>query len=144
MRGRVIPLLASAAKQPTNVDDYHETQARGLDVLNSPLLNKGTAFSAEERKSLGLTGLLPPEISTLDTQVKRAYIQYERLPDALGKNIYLTALHDRNEVLFYRLFSEHLREMIPIVNDLTVGMAMEQYHHESRRPRGVYLSIDHC
>jgi malate dehydrogenase (oxaloacetate-decarboxylating) len=61
----------------------------------------------------------------------------------VGKNVYLTALHDRNEVLFYRLFSEHLREMIPIVNDLTVGMAIEQYHHECRRPRGVYLSIDH-
>jgi malate dehydrogenase (oxaloacetate-decarboxylating) len=106
-------------------------------------LNKGTAFTAEERKALGLTGLLPPDISTLEAQVKRAYIQYERLPDALGKNVYLTALHDRNEVLFYRLFSEHLREMIPIVNDLTVGMAMEQYHHECRRPRGVYLSIDH-
>ena len=93
---------------------------------------------------MGLTGLLPPDISTLEAQVKRAYIQYERLPDALSKNIYLTALHDRNEVLFYRLFSEHLREMIPIVNDLTVGMAMEQYHHECRRPRGVYLSIDHA
>jgi malate dehydrogenase (oxaloacetate-decarboxylating) len=114
-----------------------------LAVLNSPLLNKGTAFTAEERKALGLTGLLPPDISTLDGQVKRAYIQYERLSDALSKNVYLTALHDRNEVLFYRLFSEHLREMIPIVNDLTVGMAMEQYHHECRRPRGVYLSIDH-
>jgi malate dehydrogenase (oxaloacetate-decarboxylating) len=113
-------------------------------VLNSPLLNKGTAFTATERKALGLTGLLPPDISTLEPQVKRAYIQYERLPDALSKNIYLTALHDRNEVLFYRLFSEHLREMIPIVNDLTVGLAIEQYHHECRRPRGVYLSIDHA
>jgi malate dehydrogenase (oxaloacetate-decarboxylating) len=112
-------------------------------VLNSPLLNKGTAFTAEERKTLGLTGLLPPDIGTLATQVKRAYIQYERLGDALSKNIYLTALHDRNEVLFYKLLSEHLREMIPIVNDLTVGMAIEQYHHECRRPRGVYLSIDH-
>ena len=78
--------------------------------------------------------------------VKRAYIQYERLPDALGKNIYLTALHDRNEVLFYRLFSEHLREMIPIVSAIDlIGMrVMEQYHHECRRPRGVYLSIDHA
>lgn len=112
-------------------------------MLNSPMLNKGTAFTATERTALGLIGLLPPDISTLEDQVKRAYLQYERLPDALGKNIYLTALHDRNEVLFYRLFSEHLREMIPIVNDLTVGMAMEQYHHECRRPRGVYLSIDH-
>jgi len=107
-------------------------------------LNKGTAFTEAERKALGLTGLLPPDISTLEAQVKRAYIQYERLPDALSKNIYLTALHDRNEVLFYRLFSEHLREMIPVVNDLTVGMAMEQYHHECRRPRGLYLSIDHA
>ncbi len=75
-----------------------------------------------------------------------AYAQYQRLPDpALGKNIYLTALHDRNEVLFFRLFSEHLREMIPIVNDLSVGLAMEQYHHECRRSyRGVYLSINHA
>ncbi|MBI5282652.1 MAG: NAD-dependent malic enzyme [Candidatus Solibacter usitatus] len=132
-----------ATKNPQNGDGFYATRARGLDVLNSPLLNKGTAFTAEERVALGLTGLLPPDIATLPSQVERAYIQYDRLPDALSKNIYLTALHDRNEVLFYRLFSEHLCEMIPIVNDLTVGMAMEQYHHESRRPRGVYLSIDH-
>jgi malate dehydrogenase (oxaloacetate-decarboxylating) len=144
MRQRVIPLLAPMAKPRRNGDHCCETQARGLAVLNSPLLNKGTAFTAEERKALGLTGLLPPDISTLGDQVKCAYIQYERLADALSKNVYLTALHDRNEVLFYRLFSEHLREMIPIVNDLTVGLAMEQYHHECRRPRGVYLSIDHA
>jgi malate dehydrogenase (oxaloacetate-decarboxylating) len=144
MRQRVIPLLAPVTKPQPNGDGCHQTTARGLAVLNSPLLNKGTAFTAGERKVLGLTGLLPPDISTLEGQVKRAYIQYERLPDALSKNVYLTALHDRNEVLFYRLFSEHLREMIPIVNDLTVGMAMEQYHHECRRPRGMYLSIDHA
>lgn len=116
---------------------------RGLAVLNSPLLNKGTAFTSEERKALRLTGLLPTEISTLATQVSRAYSQYNRLPDALSRSVYLTTLHDRNEVLFYRLFSEHLREMIPIVNDRTVGSVMEQYHHECRRPRGVYLSINH-
>src|ERR1700719_3063768 len=144
MRRRVISTLAQMPKHQQNGNCSHETKARGLAVLNSPMLNKGTAFTAEERKTLGLTGLLPPEISTLEGQVKRAYIQYERLPDALSKNVYLTALHDRNEVLFYRLFLEHLREMIPIVNDLTVGIAMEQYHHECRRPRGVYLSIDHA
>jgi malate dehydrogenase (oxaloacetate-decarboxylating) len=124
-------------------EDCYKTKARGLAVLTTPLLNKGTAFTLEEREDLGLTGLLPPVISTLMEQVKAAYAQYQRLPDALNKNIYLTALHDRNEVLFYRLLSGHLREMIPIVNDLTVGMAMQQYHHECRRPRGVYLSIDH-
>jgi malate dehydrogenase (oxaloacetate-decarboxylating) len=143
MRQRVIPILAPVTKRTRNEEDCDQTKARGLAVLNSPVLNKGTAFTAEEREALGLRGLLPPDISTLEIQVKRAYIQYERLPDSLSKNIYLTALHDRNEVLFYRLFSEHLREMIPIVNDVTVGMAVEQYHHECRPPRGVYLSIDH-
>ena len=142
MQLKVMPALASAVRPRRTDDQSHKTKARGLAVLNSPVLNKGTAFPASERKELGLTGLLPPEISTLETQVRRGYIQYDRLPDSLSKNIYLTALHDRNEVLFYRLFSEHLREMIPIVNDLTVGMAIEQYHHECRRPRGIYLSIN--
>src|SRR3984957_11821822 len=145
MRQRVIPIMASRiqASELDGDDGCHRTKARGLAVLNAPLLNKGTAFTAEERKDLGLTGLLPPVISTLEAQVKAAYAQYQRLADALSKNIYLTALHDRNEGLFYRLLSAHLREMIPIVNDLTVGMAMQQYHHECRRPRVVYLSIDH-
>lgn len=144
MKQTVIPLLTPRVSPRAGGSRCHLTKARGLDVLNSPRLNKGTAFTPDERKALGLTGLLPPEISTLAAQVKRAYMRYERLPDALSKNVYLTALHDRNEVLFYRLFSEHLREMIPIVNNLTVGRAMEQYHHECRRPRGVYLSIDHA
>ena len=140
----MIPLLAPPLRKGhPEPPGCYETRARGMAVLTTPLLNKGTAFSIEEREELGLTGLLPPVISTLETQVACAYAQYQRLPDALSKNIYLTALHDRNEVLFFRLLSEHLREMIPIVNDRTVGQAMEQYHHECRRPRGVYLSIDH-
>ena len=145
IRQRVIPLLVPPLRKGhRKVVGSYETKARGMAVLTTPLLNKGTAFTAEERDALGLTGLLPPVISTLDAQVASAYAQYQRLPDALSKNIYLTALHDRNEVLFFRLLSEHLREMIPIVNDRTVGLAMEQYHHECRRPRGVYLSIDHA
>jgi malate dehydrogenase (oxaloacetate-decarboxylating) len=144
MRPRITPILeVRVPGSHLAGEDCYKTKARGLAVLNTPLLNKGTAFTLEEREELGLTGLLPPVISTLVAQVKAAYAQYQRLPDALNKNIYLTALHDRNEVLFYRLLSGHLREMIPIVNDLTVGMAMQQYHHECRRPRGVYLSIDH-
>src|ERR1051326_1964855 len=144
MRQRVNPLFAPMAKRRQDGNGCYETKARGLAGLNSPLLNKGTAFTTEGRKAVGRAGLLAPDIGTLGAQVKRAYIQYERLADALSKNIYLTALHDRNEVLFYRLFSEPLRGMIPIVNDLTAGMAMEQYHHECRRPRGLYLSIDHA
>jgi len=143
MQQKVVPLLVPPSRkgQSETVGTY-QTKKRGISVLTTPLLNKGSAFTAEERAALGLNGLLPPVISTLESQVASAYAQYQRLPDALGKNIYLTALHDRNEVLFFRLFSEHLREMIPIVNDRTVGLAMEQYHHECRRPRGIYLSID--
>jgi len=135
---RVVPLLAPPLRKarPEEAGCY-ETKARGMAVLTTPRLNKGTAFTTEEREALGLIGLLPPVISTLETQVACAYAQYQRLPDAVSKNIYLTALHDRNEVLFFRVLSEHLREMIPIVNHRTVGLAMEQYHHECRRPRGV-------
>ncbi len=145
MLQRMVPLLATPQRK-NNLDapGCYETKARGMAVLTTPLLNKGSAFTFEEREALGLTGLLPPVISTLEAQVASAYTQYQRLPDSLSKNIYLTALHDRNEVLFFRVLSEHLREMIPIVNDRTVGLAMEQYHHECRRPRGVYLSIDHA
>ncbi len=142
MQQRTVPMLVPAQRKsrPGSAGSFTTTK-RGMAVLTTPLLNKGSAFTTEEREELGLVGLLPPVISTLESQVASAYAQYQRLPDALGKNIYLTALHDRNEVLFFRLLSEHLREMIPIVNDRTVGLAMEQYHHECRRPRGVYLSI---
>jgi malate dehydrogenase (oxaloacetate-decarboxylating) len=144
MRQRVVPLLVPPLRKrrPDAVGCY-ETKARGMSVLTTPLLNKGTAFTAEEREALGLTGLLPDLISSLEAQSTAAFAQYQLLPDSVSKNIYLTALHDRNEVLFFRVLSEHLREMIPIVNHRTVGLAMEQYHHETRRPRGVYLSIDH-
>src|SRR5580658_295205 len=145
MRQRMVPLLATPLRKSSlEGPGCYETKARGMAVLTTPLLNKGSAFTFEEREALGLTGLLPPVISTLEAQVASAYTQYQRLPDSLSRNIYLTALHDRNEVLFFRVLSEHLREMIPIVNDRTVGLAMEQYHHECRRPRGVYLSIDHA
>jgi malate dehydrogenase (oxaloacetate-decarboxylating) len=143
MQQKVVPLLVPPLRKSTPEEaGVFETTKRGMAVLTTPLLNKGSAFTREEREALGLVGLLPPVISSLASQVASAYSQYQRLPDALSKNIYLTALHDRNEVLFFRLLSEHLREMIPIVNDRTVGLAMEQYHHECRRPRGVYLSIN--
>ena len=116
---------------------------RGREILEQPLLNRDTAFTEQERKSLGLVGLLPSAVLTLEEQAKRAYTQYQDQPDALHKNIYLTSLHDRNEVLFYKLLSEHLHEMLPVVYDPTVGQAIKLYSHEYRRPRGVYLSVDH-
>ncbi len=119
------------------------TTLRGQDVLHAPLLNKGTAFTAAERLALGLTGLLPPSIKTLDQQAARAYAQYSEQPDDLHRNVYLTSLHDRNEVLFYHLVTNHLVEMLPVVYTPTVAQAIKQYSHEFRRPRGVFLSIDH-
>jgi len=119
------------------------TKLRGQALLREPLLNKGTAFSLEERARLGLNGLLPPQVKTLEQQEDRAYGQYRRQPDDLAKNVYLTALHDRNEVLFYRVLTDHLPEMLPIVYTPTVALAIERYSHQYRRPRGVFLSIDH-
>lgn len=120
-----------------------ESQITGPALLGDPVLNRGTAFTIEERKQLDLLGLLPSAVTTPNEQVKRSYAQYQQQPDDLRKNIFLAALQDRNEVLFYRLLSEHLSEMLPVVYDPTVALAIEQYSHEYRRPRGVYLSIDH-
>ncbi|PFL22119.1 NAD-dependent malic enzyme [Bacillus cereus] len=119
-----------------------ETTLRGAEVLSTPLLNKGVAFTQEEREELGLKGLLPPAVLTLEEQARRAYEQFSSQPDDLLKNVYLTALHDRNEVLFYRILTEHLREMLPIVYTPTVGVAIQRYSHEYRKPRGVYLSVN--
>ncbi len=90
--------------------------------------------------ALGLAGLLPPAVLTLEQQAQRAYAQYSRQSDDLHKHIYLTSLHDRNEVLFYRLLTDHLAEMLPIVYTPTVALAIQQYRHEYRRPRGLSLS----
>jgi malate dehydrogenase (oxaloacetate-decarboxylating) len=119
-----------------------ETTCRGYSVLSDPWLNKGTAFTEPERAALGLTGLLPSRVLTLDQQARRAYRQCSRQASDLDKNIYLTALHDRNEVLFYRVLTDHLSELLPIVYTPTIGEAIQQYSHQYRRPRGVYLSID--
>ncbi|SHM22769.1 malate dehydrogenase (oxaloacetate-decarboxylating) [Actinacidiphila paucisporea] len=103
------------AHQPDPARDRIETTARRRAVLSNPLLNRGTAFTHEERRELDLVGLVPPRVLTLDQQVDRAYQQYGTQPSDLAKNVYLTALHDRNSVLFYRLIGDHLAEMLPIV-----------------------------
>ena len=118
-------------------------RARGRSVLTNPMLNRGTAFTPEHRQMLGLQGLLPSGVSTLEGQLRRVYAQYRRQPDDLAKNVMLGNMRDRNEVLFYRLLAEHLEEMLPIVYTPTVGKAIEQYSHEYRRPRGVFLDVNH-
>jgi malate dehydrogenase (oxaloacetate-decarboxylating) len=124
-------------------DGTWRTVLRGRQVLADPRINKGTAFSDSERRDLGLTGLMPAGHFTLEDQVARVYAQYRSQPDDLARNVTLNALHDRNEVLFYRLLTDHLSEMLPIVYTPTVAQAIVQYSHEYRRPRGIYLSVDH-
>jgi malate dehydrogenase (oxaloacetate-decarboxylating) len=118
-------------------------RARGNAVLSTPMINRGTAFTLEERRALGLIGLLPGGVSTMEGQLRRVYAQYQRVADNLAKNVFLANLRDRNEVLFYRLLTEHLEEMLPIVYTPTIGTAIERFSHEYRRPRGVFLSVHH-
>jgi malate dehydrogenase (oxaloacetate-decarboxylating) len=118
------------------------TRLRGRQVFGDPRINKGTGFPPEEREALGLVGLMPYKEFSLEQQAARSYAQYCAQPSALAKNVFLTALHDRNEVLFYRLLTDHLREMLPIVYTPTIGEAIERYSQQYRRPRGVYLSVD--
>jgi malate dehydrogenase (oxaloacetate-decarboxylating) len=123
--------------------ELYRVRARGTQIMRQPLLFRGTAFTVEQRDALELTGLLPSGVTTIEGQVRRTYAQFRRQSDDLQKNVYLTSLRDRNEVLFYRLLAEHLEEMLPIIYTPTIGKAIERYSHEYRRPRGVFLSIDH-
>jgi malate dehydrogenase (oxaloacetate-decarboxylating) len=111
-------------------------------VLNDPIRNRGSAFTEAERETLGLTGRLPSAVLTLEQQARRVYDQVQRQPTDLAKNVYLEQLHDRNEVLYYKVLADHLAELLPVVYDPTVGDAIEKYSHEYRRPRGIFLSID--
>ena len=113
---------------------------RGMELLETPLLNKGTAFTEEERTLFGLLGLLPPHVETLKEQVVRAYEAYQRKDEDLERHIYLRALQDTNEVLFYKLLLDHIEEMTPIVYTPTVALACEQFSHIYRRPRGLFIS----
>ncbi len=119
------------------------TTLRGRQVLADPRINKGTAFSDAERRELGLIGLIPAGHLSLDQQAGRVYAQYLRQGSDLARNVLLNEVLDRNEVLFHRLLADHLSEMLPVVYTPTVGQAIVHYSQEYRRPRGVYLSVDH-
>ena len=119
---------------------YWEVEKRGEELLEDPFLNKGTSFTAEERRELGLDGLLPPGIATEEEQRARVYENFRRSPDEVQRYLFLAGLQDRNETLFYRLLLDHIEEMMPIVYTPTVGKVCELYSHLYRRPRGIYVS----
>ena len=113
---------------------------RGRVLLETPSLNKGTAFTLPERQALGLDGLLPPVVETIEEQSFRAYKAYLRKPDDLERHIYLRQLQDTNEVLFYRLLLDHIEEMLPIIYTPVVAEACQEFSHIYRRPRGLIIS----
>lgn len=116
-------------------------QPRGAALLTDPLLNKGTAFTERERDALGLRGLLPPRVFTLDEQVQRSLASLRSKREDLEKYIYLTNLQNRNEVLFYRLVIDNIEETVPLIYTPTVGQACLQYGAIYRRPRGLFLTL---
>src|SRR5512134_787283 len=113
---------------------------RGIALLHDPTLNKGTAFTEAERDALGLRGLLPPRVLSQEVQVDRVLENFRRKTSDLEKYINLTALHDRNEALFFRVVIDHPDEMMPIIYTPTVGLACQQYGHIMQRPRGIFVS----
>lgn len=119
-----------------------QTCLTGGDILSDSFLNKGVAFTKEEREELSLDGLLPPAYLTLDEQVDRVYKLFLECPTDMSKNVHLTSLSERNKVLYYKVISQHLSEMLPIIYTPTVGQSIQRYSTEYRRPNGVYLSID--
>ena len=117
-----------------------ETSSYGKNLLTTAQLNKGTAFTEDERLAFGLLGKLPHLVETLDEQVQRAYLQYSNYTTSLQRNIYLNNLHDKNQILFYKLLNSHLSEMLPIIYTPVVGLAVMHFSREYRQPRGLYIT----
>ena len=115
---------------------------RGLKILHDPLLNKGTAFTEEERDALGLRGLLPPHVLSIEQQLSRVMQNLRQKPNDLERCVFMAALQNRNETLFYRVVLDHLDELMPIIYTPTVGMACQGYGQIFRRPRGIFVSAE--
>lgn len=132
----------SIAHDDVTGEEYIAVDQRGEEVLRDPFTNKGTAFTAVEREALGLDGLVPPAISTMDQQLARVYENYRAKQTPIGRYIHLASLQDRNETLFFRLVHDYIDEMMPVVYTPVVGEACQRFSHIYRRPRGLYISYE--
>jgi len=124
------------------MNDRKPTPPRLPAILADAARNRGAAFSAAERDALGLTGRLPPAVLTLDEQSQRAYAQLESQPDIFRRSVFLERLQYRNETLYFKLMSDHLAELLPVVEGCAADEAIGRYPDEYGSPRGIYLSID--
>lgn len=125
---------------PDTGEEYMAVRVRGEAILRDPFLNKGNAFTREERESLGLSGLLPDQVAFLKRQMRRVRVQYDLKTSDIGKNVYLNGLMDRNETLFYRFLTDNLADTIPIVYTPTVALACSHWSRIYRRQRGIYIT----
>ncbi|RFU33801.1 hypothetical protein B7463_g2550, partial [Scytalidium lignicola] len=127
---------------PLSTSGPQDCALTGTALLNAPFFNKGSGFPDEERLQFNLTGLLPRAVATLEEQVKRAYQQYSTRSDNLAKNTFMTSLAQQNQVLYFRLIQEHLKEMFPIIYTPTEGEAIQNFSRLFRRPQGCFLNIE--
>ncbi len=132
-------MLSFKVKQ-TKEGNILETSLSGKPLLTTPQLNKGTAFTHDERREFGLLGKLPSRVETLEEQVQRAYYQFSAFSSSEKRRIYLNVLHDTNQTLFYALINAHLTEMLPIIYTPVVGSAVKAFSREFRQTRGLYLA----
>jgi len=121
---------------------YEQPTSTGIELLHDPVFNKGTGFTERERDVFGLRGLLPPRVNSQQQQIARVLENLRRKDSDLERYIFMIALQDRNEKLFYRLILDHLEELVPVIYTPTVGRACQEYGHIFRRPRGIFISLE--
>jgi malate dehydrogenase (oxaloacetate-decarboxylating)(NADP+) len=132
--------MSVAVRTTRRLEPFQST--RGLALLRDPLLNKGTAFTEQERDALGLRGLLPAHVLSMEAQAERVLTNLRSLPDDLQKYVVLNALHDRNETLFFRVVCDNIDEIQPLIYTPTVGLACQRFGHIFQRPRGLFISVN--
>lgn len=140
--GRLLTCICKL--DPESQRNYHEATGdvispglmQGMDHVRNPRLNKGLAFTLEERQALGIHGLMPPRFKTQEQQLSVCLYSVNKYQEDINKYLYLAELHDRNERLFYRLLSENVEQLMPIVYTPTVGLACQKFGLIYRRPRG--------
>src|SRR3989344_2022391 len=135
-------MLTYKITQDNNGQEQLETNIIGKALLTIPQLNKGTAFTEEERQSFSLIGKLPSQIENLETQVQRAYAEYKSYENEMNQNVYLNQLLDTNQILFYRLIQDHIEEMLPTIYTPVVGDAVKSFHKRFTNPRGLYITFN--